>query len=75
MSFCITIEKYQFRLKLIFFSQKYSREASSKISEIINELGEASAKAQGLNKPVTTGQKLRNSDHIVYLLSEKTGKK
>lgn len=51
------------------------RDATTKISEIINEIGEASARAQGLNKPVTTAQKLRNSDHVVYLLSEKTGKK
>lgn len=53
----------------------HCRDAASKISEIINDLGEASARAQGLNKPVTTAQKLRNSDHIVYLLTEKTGKK
>lgn len=53
----------------------YYSEAAAKIAEIINEVGEASAKAQGLGKPVTTSQKLRNSDHIVYLLSEKTGKK
>lgn len=51
------------------------RDATTKIAEIINELGEASARAQGLSKPVTTAQKLRNSDHIVYLLSEKTGRK
>lgn len=55
--------------------QFHCRDAASKISEIINELGEASARAQGLNKPVTTAQKLRNSDHVVYLLTEKTGKK
>lgn len=41
----------------------------------MNELGELSARAQGLSKPVTTAQKLRNSDHIVYLLAEDTGKK
>lgn len=45
------------------------------MSDIINEMGAASAEAQGLNKPVTTAQKLRNSDHKVYLLSERLGKK
>lgn len=50
-------------------------DAIAKISEIINELGESSAQAQGLSKPVTTAQKLRNSDHIVYLLAEETGRK
>ncbi|XP_055313345.1 alpha-tubulin N-acetyltransferase [Sitodiplosis mosellana] len=49
-------------------------DAIAKISDIINELGEASARAQGLSKAVTTAQKLRNSDHIVYLLSEPTGR-
>lgn len=50
-------------------------DAIAKVSDIINELGEASARAQGLSKAVTTAQKLRNSDHIVYLLSEPTGRK
>ncbi|GAB0100596.1 Alpha-tubulin N-acetyltransferase [Sergentomyia squamirostris] len=49
-------------------------DATSKISEIINDVGEASARAQGLTRAVTTAQKLRNSDHIVYLMSEKQGK-
>lgn len=38
-------------------------------------MGEASARAQGLNKPVTTALKLRNSEHVVYLLSENTNRK
>ena len=38
-------------------------------------MGELSAKAQGLNKPVTTANKLRNSDHSVYFLTEPVGKK
>lgn len=50
-------------------------DAIAKISEVINVIGESSAKAQGLSKPVTTVQKLRNSDHIVYLLAEDTGNK
>uniref|UniRef100_A0A0K8TK85 Alpha-tubulin N-acetyltransferase n=1 Tax=Tabanus bromius TaxID=304241 RepID=A0A0K8TK85_TABBR len=43
---------------------------ANKVSQIINEMGEASAKAQGLNKPVTTSQKLRLTDQMVYLLGD-----
>ncbi|XP_076171302.1 alpha-tubulin N-acetyltransferase isoform X2 [Ptiloglossa arizonensis] len=31
-------------------------------------MGEASARAQGLNKPITSTIKLRDTDHVVYLL-------
>lgn len=57
-------------MNFFFFS-----DAIAKISEIINELGELSARAQGLSKSVTTAQKLRQSDQIVYLLAENTGNK
>lgn len=50
------------------------REATAKIAEIINEVGQESARAQGLSKPVTTSEKLRNSDHNIYILSEHDGK-
>lgn len=53
----------------------HSRDTTTKMSEIINTLGEASARAQGLAKPVTSAQKLRNSDQSVYLLAEEAGKK
>lgn len=45
------------------------------MTEIINGMGEASAQAQGLNKAVTTAQKLRNSEHAIYLLADDSGKK
>uniref|UniRef100_A0ABD2WQ32 N-acetyltransferase domain-containing protein n=1 Tax=Trichogramma kaykai TaxID=54128 RepID=A0ABD2WQ32_9HYME len=38
------------------------------LSRIIDDVGEASAKAQGLNRTITTAQKLRDTDHIVYLM-------
>uniref|UniRef100_T1HF60 Alpha-tubulin N-acetyltransferase n=1 Tax=Rhodnius prolixus TaxID=13249 RepID=T1HF60_RHOPR len=41
------------------------------ISEILDDMGIASAKAQGLLKPITSADKLRNSEHIVYLLTER----
>lgn len=46
------------------------------MSEIINELGELSAHAQGLSKPVTTALKLRNSDdQVIYIMAENVGTK
>lgn len=62
-------------VEINFILQFYRSDTTTKMSEIINELGEASARAQGLNKPVTTAQKLRNSDQIIYLLSENLGQK
>ncbi|KAL7294808.1 hypothetical protein TKK_0011739 [Trichogramma kaykai] len=43
------------------------------LSRIIDDVGEASAKAQGLNRTITTAQKLRDTDHIVYLMVDKNG--
>lgn len=40
------------------------------LGEVIDTLGAASAKAQGLLHPVTTHQKLRSSDnHVVYIMT------
>nr|CAD7403551.1 unnamed protein product [Timema cristinae] len=43
-------------------------DCASKISQILDDMGRASAIAQGLNKPITSGERLRNSEHLVYLL-------
>ncbi|XP_065359891.1 alpha-tubulin N-acetyltransferase 1 isoform X1 [Calliphora vicina] len=46
-------------------------DATSKMSEIIDRLGELSASAQKLNKPVTTAQRLRMSENqTIYLLAD-----
>ena len=46
------------------------------VAEIINSIGNASAKAQGLSQPVTTSDRLRNSDdQVIYLLTEDNDKK
>jgi alpha-tubulin N-acetyltransferase 1 len=37
---------------------------------IIDEMGKASAVAQELKLPVTSADKLANSDHILYLMTE-----
>ncbi|XP_030386231.1 alpha-tubulin N-acetyltransferase 1 isoform X3 [Scaptodrosophila lebanonensis] len=46
-------------------------DATSKMSEVIDRLGQLSAVSQGLNKPVTTAQRLRMSENqTIYLLSD-----
>lgn len=37
---------------------------------IIDEMGKASAVAQELKSPVTSANKLVDSDHIVYVMTE-----
>ncbi|KAK1121128.1 hypothetical protein K0M31_010441 [Melipona bicolor] len=43
-------------------------ECQRQLSRVLDDMGEASAKAQGLNKPITSTLKLRDTDHVVYLL-------
>ncbi|CAG9860491.1 unnamed protein product [Phyllotreta striolata] len=44
----------------------------SKVGEIVNEMGSASAKSQGLLRPLTTTDKLKNSQHDLYLAVDQT---
>ncbi|XP_072394386.1 uncharacterized protein [Diabrotica undecimpunctata] len=44
------------------------RDVVTKVSDIVNAMGEASASAQGLTKPITTADRLRNSEHKLYFL-------
>lgn len=47
------------------------RDATSKMSEIIDHLGQLSATAQKLSKAVTTAQRLRMSENqTIYLLAD-----
>ncbi|XP_058054887.1 alpha-tubulin N-acetyltransferase-like [Anopheles bellator] len=55
-------------------SRRVALDATAQISEIINFVGSMSAQAQGLSVPVTTPQKLRNSDHHIYLMFEPNDK-
>ncbi|XP_063701267.1 alpha-tubulin N-acetyltransferase isoform X3 [Culicoides brevitarsis] len=55
--------------------KRWYKEATAKIAEVVNDIGETSAKSQGLSVPVTSGEKLRRSDHVIYLLNEKNDKK
>ena len=46
------------------------------MAEVINTIGAASATAQGLNQPVTTADRLRNTEgQVIYLMTEDDGKK
>jgi len=47
------------------------RLACDVVIKILDEMGVASAKAQDLQKPITSWEKLRNSDHTVYLLVDR----
>uniref|UniRef100_A0A1B6L2D5 Alpha-tubulin N-acetyltransferase n=1 Tax=Graphocephala atropunctata TaxID=36148 RepID=A0A1B6L2D5_9HEMI len=40
------------------------------VAEVLDEMGYASGKAQGLQHPITSADKLRNSEQIVYLMIE-----
>jgi alpha-tubulin N-acetyltransferase 1 len=52
-----------------------SRDYVSKVSDILDEMGRSSAVAQGLNHAITSGERLRNSEHTVYLLIDPEGKR
>ncbi|XP_023727055.2 alpha-tubulin N-acetyltransferase [Cryptotermes secundus] len=47
---------------------------ASKISDILDAMGKSSAVAQGLKNAITSGERLRNSEHTVYLLIDPEGK-
>lgn len=49
------------------------RDSISKVTDVVNALGAASANAQGLTRPITTSDRLRNSEQqILYLLIDST---
>ncbi|XP_037906403.1 alpha-tubulin N-acetyltransferase isoform X4 [Hermetia illucens] len=50
--------------------RRLALDTATKMAEIINEMGSASARAQGLSNPVTTAQKLRMTDQNIYLLGD-----
>jgi alpha-tubulin N-acetyltransferase 1 len=51
------------------------RDCASKISDILNDMGRLSAVAQGLRNAITSGERLRNSEHTIYLLIDPEGKR
>ncbi|KAK4877150.1 hypothetical protein RN001_009656 [Aquatica leii] len=46
----------------------------AKVADIVDIMGDASAAAQGLSKPITTADRLRKADQTVYLLVDRNAK-
>ncbi|KAF5280558.1 hypothetical protein FQR65_LT00309 [Abscondita terminalis] len=46
----------------------------TKVANVIDQMGDASATAQGLTRPITTADRLRKSDQNIYLLVDSTAK-
>jgi len=56
----------------IFSGPKSTQTLQYRVSEILDTIGLASAKAQGLRQPITSGMKLRmQTEHWVYLLIDR----
>lgn len=54
----------------------FCRDTTAYVAEIINTVGQASGAAQGLNQPVTTSDRLRNTDdQVIYLMTEDNERK
>ncbi|XP_062620566.1 alpha-tubulin N-acetyltransferase 1-like isoform X1 [Saccostrea cucullata] len=47
-----------------------TRQLRRQLIEVIDRMGEASARAQGLRTIITTGRKLELSDHILYIMRD-----
>lgn len=47
----------------------------SQLMTVIDRMGDASAKAQGLHTVITTGRKLQLSDHILYIMKDSSGQR
>ncbi|XP_060562024.1 alpha-tubulin N-acetyltransferase 1-like isoform X2 [Ruditapes philippinarum] len=55
-------------------AEGYSQnELRSQLLLVIDRMGEASSKAQGLYTIITTGRKLQLSDHILYVMKDASG--
>jgi len=68
----------EFRLKFMieFCFCSIHSDTTAYVAEIINTIGTASAAAQGLSQPVTTSDRLRNTEEqVIYLMTEDDGKK
>lgn len=51
------------------------RMVQEQVSKLVDRLGEESAAAQGLNKPITSAEKMRkNPGHVLYILVDKYAK-
>lgn len=51
----------------------FYRDVVTKVSTVLDKMGVVSAKAQNLPVAITSAAKLRNTDHIVYILTDPEG--
>ncbi|XP_076455135.1 uncharacterized protein LOC143289838 [Babylonia areolata] len=68
-----TIAKVDSRLHICRSAGFSFPDARMQLFEIINKMGEASAKAQGLSGTITTGRRLETSDHHLYIMKDPEG--
>ncbi|XP_054276880.1 alpha-tubulin N-acetyltransferase-like isoform X1 [Macrosteles quadrilineatus] len=48
--------------------RKRASHVANQVAEIVDSMGQASSKAQGLHHPITSAEKLRNCDHTFYIM-------
>ncbi|XP_054274766.1 alpha-tubulin N-acetyltransferase-like isoform X2 [Macrosteles quadrilineatus] len=48
--------------------RKRASHVASQVADIVDSMGLASAKAQGLHHPITSAEKSRNCDHTLYIM-------
>ncbi|KAK7094448.1 alpha-tubulin N-acetyltransferase-like [Littorina saxatilis] len=68
------ITKVDSRLQVCRNAGARYQDARQRLFEIIDTMGDASAKAQGLPGAITTGRKLELSDHHLYVMTDPEGK-
>lgn len=67
------ITKVDSRLQVCKTGQARFPDAKCQLFEIIDKMGEASARAQSLSGVITTGRKLEMSDHYLYIMKDSEG--
>lgn len=67
------ITKVDNRLQVCRSAAASFPDARLRLFEIVNKMGEASARAQGLAGAITTGRRLETSDHHLYIMKDPEG--
>jgi alpha-tubulin N-acetyltransferase 1 len=60
---------------IAIITARHSRRLHDEISGLVNQLGHASSRAQGLGHVITTFSSFVNSDNTLYILIDEAGKK
>ncbi|XP_064616591.1 alpha-tubulin N-acetyltransferase 1-like [Liolophura sinensis] len=70
MLFGDVVSKVDHRVMPFNRSADLFKEHRSLMMKVLDRMGEASAKAQGLHGPITSGRKLELSDHHLYIMKD-----